>query len=102
MLKCPCGLAYIGKTTTPLKTRISEHRSNIRNHDTKSPVAIHFTEARHNVSTLRYLGIEHIQLTNRGGDINSVLFKREAFWIYTLDTLSPKGLNKDFDLKPFL
>lgn len=33
LLKCPCGLAYVGKTTRPLKRRISEHRSNIRNHD---------------------------------------------------------------------
>lgn len=31
LLKCPCGLAYVGKTTRPLKTRISKHRSNIRN-----------------------------------------------------------------------
>lgn len=102
MLKCPCGLAYIGKTTRPLKTRISEHRSNIRNHDKKSPVAIHFTQAQHNVSALRYLGIEQVKLTSRGGDINSLLLKREAYWIYTLETLNPKGLNEDFDLRPFL
>lgn len=102
LLKCPCGLAYVGKTSRPLKTRISEHRSNIRNKDTKSPVAIHFTDKRHNVSTLKYQGIEQVKLSNRGGDINSALLKREAFWIYTLDTLAPRGLNEDFDLRPFL
>lgn len=102
LLKCPCGLGYVGKTSRPLKTRISEHRSNIRNKDTKNPVAIHFTEARHNVSALRYQGIEHVTLSNRGGDINSALLKREAFWIYTLDTLNPRGLNEEFDLRPFL
>lgn len=102
MLKCPCGLAYIGKTTRPLKTRISEHRSNIRNHDSKSPVATHFSLAHHNVSTLRYVGIEQIQLSNRGGDVNNKLLQREAFWIFTLDTMSPKGLNEEFDLRPFL
>ena len=102
MLKCPCGLAYIGKTTRPLKTRISEHRSNIRNHDQKSPVAVHFTKAGHNVSSLCYWGIEQVKLPRRGGDINTFLLKREAFWIYTLETLAPKGLNEDIDLRPFL
>ena len=102
MLKCPCGLAYIGKTTRPLKTRISEHRSNIRNHDPKSPVAVHFTQHGHSVSTLRYSGIEVIKSPRRGGDINALLLKREAFWIYSLETLSPKGLNEEFDLRPFL
>lgn len=68
--------------------------------DTKSPIAIHFTEAKHNVSSLSYLGIEHVKLTSRGGDINAALLKRTAFW--TSDTLSPKGLNEDFDLQPFL
>lgn len=102
MLRCPCGLAYIGKTTRSLKTRIAEHRSNIRNHNEKSPVALHFTAASHNVSTLRYIGIEHVKCPSRGGDVNSLLLKREAFWIYTLGTLSPRGLNEDFDLRPFL
>lgn len=102
MLKCPCGLAYIGKTTRPLKVRISEHRSSIRNKDPKSPVAVHFSTANHNVSSLRYFGIELLQPFRRGGDINSQLLKREVFWIYTLDTMSPKGLNEAFDLRPFL
>lgn len=102
MLKCPCGLAYIGKTTRPLKNRISEHRSNIRNNDPKSPVAVHFSQAHHNVSTLRYLGIEQVKISNRGGDLNALLLKREAFWIYTLNTISPKGMNEEFDLRPFL
>lgn len=102
MLKCPCGLAYIGKTTRPLKQRISEHRSSIRNNDRKSPVAVHFHQAHHNVSALRYTGIEQVQLPRRGGDIDNILLRREAFWIYSLDTLSPNGLNEDFDLRPFL
>ena len=102
MLKCPCGLAYIGKTSRSLKTRISEHRSNIRTHDSRSPVAVHFTTFSHSVSTLSYCGIELVKQPSRGGDLNALLLKREAFWIYTLDTLSPRGLNEDFDLRPFL
>lgn len=36
------------------------------------------------------------------GPINSMLLKRECWWIYTLGTLNPKGLNEDFVIKLFL
>lgn len=102
MIKCPCGLSYIGKTTRCLKTRIAEHRSSIRTNDQKNPVAVHFNAFNHNLSTLRYIGIEHVSTPRRGGDIDNLLLRREAFYIYMLNTLSPKGLNLEFDLKPLL
>lgn len=102
MIKCPCGLAYIGKTTRCLKTRISEHRSNIRLNDEKNPVAVHFNTFNHNLATLQYIGIEHVAIPRRGGDIDNLLLRREAFYIYTLNTIAPKGMNMYFDLKPFL
>ncbi|XP_063044279.1 uncharacterized protein LOC134438605 [Engraulis encrasicolus] len=102
MLKCPCGLAYVGKTTRALKTRIAEHRCAIRNMDIKSSVAVHFKEARHNVSALKYMGIELVKMPRRGGNIDNLLLKRELYWIYTLDTMAPRGMNEDFSIKPFL
>ncbi len=102
LLRCPCGLCYVGKTSRPLKNRISEHRCAIRHRDPKSPVAQHFANSRHSVSTLQYIGIEVVKCPRRGGDINILLLQREAFWIFTLDTLSPRGLNEDFDIHPFL
>ncbi len=92
MIKCPCGLVYIGKTQCALKTRIAEHRSSIHTNDQKNPVAVLFYSKRHNLSTLRYIGIEHVKsrLPRRGGDVNNILLKREAYYIYTLNTLSPK------------
>lgn len=96
MLKCPCRLAYIGKTSRPLKNRISEHRSNIWNNDSKSAVAVHFSQAHHNVNMLQFVDIEQIKMSNR--DANALLLRREAFWIYTLNTVSPRGLNEEFDL----
>lgn len=71
MLKCPCGLAYIGKTSRPLKNIISEHRCVIGNHDQKSPVSHHFKRMNHNVSCLSYIGIEHVQLAKREAGINT-------------------------------
>ena len=102
MLKCPCGKAYVGKTSRALKTRIAEHRSTIRNGDEKSPVALHFKQAHHNVSSLRYLGIEKVQRPRRGGDIDNLLLRRELWWIHYLKTMAPIGLNEEFDIRPFL
>lgn len=97
MIKCPCGLAYIGKTQRALKTGIAEHLSCIRTNNLKNPGAVHFNSKRHNLSTLRYIGIEHVKVPGRGGDVNNILLKREAYYIYTLNTLSPKGLNLELD-----
>ncbi len=48
------------------------------------------------------------QYINRGSqvstarcDINILLLQREAFWIFILDTLFPRRLNEDFDIRPF-
>lgn len=47
MLKCPCGLAYVGKTNRALKTCICKHSSAIRNGDMKRPMARHLVEIKH-------------------------------------------------------
>ena len=101
-MTCPCGKAYVGKTKRALKVRIAEHRSSIRCKNITYPVAAHFVEANHTVSSLHYIGIEHVPMPRRGGDIDSLLLKREAEWIYKLKTLAPQGLNLDFDLRSFL
>uniref|UniRef100_A0A803JIS1 Reverse transcriptase domain-containing protein n=1 Tax=Xenopus tropicalis TaxID=8364 RepID=A0A803JIS1_XENTR len=36
-IKCPCGLAYVGQTTRPIKIRLNEHKSIIRNYQPQSP-----------------------------------------------------------------
>ncbi|KAJ0069779.1 hypothetical protein NL108_014342 [Boleophthalmus pectinirostris] len=102
MLKCPCGLVYSGKTTRKLKQRISEHKSSIRRNDRDYPVAVHFNDQRHDICSLRFCGIEHVPPPPRGGDHDRILKQREAFWIHTLQTLAPKGLNDDFNLSIFL
>lgn len=43
--------------------------------------------------------MEAVKLTRRAGDINNLLLKWEAYWIYTL---SPNALNEEFDIHPFL
>ena len=92
----------MGKTNRALRTRISEHRSNIRCGDERNPVALHFKQAGHNISTLRYVGIEKVEKPPRGGNVERRLLQREMFYIHFLNTMAPQGLNEEFDLKPFL
>lgn len=49
-----------------------------------------FPQAGHGVSTLKYVGTEQVHLPRRGGDMDNLLLKTEAFWIHTLGTLNPK------------
>ena len=75
---------------------MSEHKSSIRRKDPNYPVAIHFNEANHDISTFRFVGIEQVKLPRRGGNLDALLKKREAFWIHSLQTLvHPKGLNDE-------
>lgn len=66
MIRCPCGLAYVGKTTRKLKQRISEHKSSIRRNDPNYPIAIHFNNNHHDISSLRFCGIEQVTLPPGG------------------------------------
>ena len=102
LLKCPCGFCYVGKTKRELKTRIIEHKSNIRNKDEKSPVARHFNTTKHDICTLRFQGIEVVNPLKRGGDRDKLLLQREAYWIHVLNTVFPKGLNEELLLNCFL
>ncbi|CAB1320281.1 unnamed protein product, partial [Coregonus sp. 'balchen'] len=56
---------------------------------TDYPVAAHFVEANHPISSLKYTGIEHVALPKRGGNIDILLLQREAYWISYLKTLTP-------------
>lgn len=58
MIKCPCDLTCIGKTSRPLKICISEHKSAIHHSDIDTPVAKHFLQNTHDLSSFRFLGIE--------------------------------------------
>ncbi|CAJ0954261.1 unnamed protein product [Ranitomeya imitator] len=97
IIKCPCGLLYVGETTQAIKDRISSHKSTIRCEKTWLPLPLHFKEARHNVSQLRFQIIERVPRPRRGGNHVRLLKQRETFWIYTLDSLHPRGLNREID-----
>ena len=103
MLRCMCGLSYIGQTKRQLKIRIGEHKTAIRTQNMEYAMARHFKEANHgSPASLKFWGIEKITAPPRGGDIINKLLRRESFWIHTLNTLEPNGLNEELSLSCFL
>ncbi|CAJ0917088.1 unnamed protein product [Ranitomeya imitator] len=97
LIKCPCGLGYVGETTQPIRDRISKHKSTIRCGRTLLPIPAHFLQNNHNVAQLRFQVIDHVPVLRRGGDRIKKLKERESLWIYTLQTLSPHGLNREYE-----
>lgn len=86
LIQCPCDLGYVGKTLRQHKQRISEHKSSIRRDDVNYPFAAYILALNHDVSTLRFCGIERVNVLPRGGDIELLLQQLELFWIFTLQT----------------
>ena len=84
-----CKKQYVGHTTKQLNTRINHHRSNILN---KKPiyVAQHFNLPNHSILDLK------VQPIDKATDMiqpYTELLRLEAFWIKTLCTKVPEGLN---------
>lgn len=50
----------------------------------------------------RFYGIERVDPPRRGGDPDLLLKRREAFWLFTLQTLAPKGLNDELPLNVYV
>ncbi|OCT55832.1 hypothetical protein XELAEV_18003247mg [Xenopus laevis] len=103
LLECPCGLQYVGRTGRSLKTRLREHIYNIKKGVMTHSVSAHFT-SYHNSdpSLLSFMGIVHKKAHWRGSDIINLISREETTWIHKLQTLAPKGLNIEIDLKCFL
>lgn len=75
LIRCPCGLAYVGKTSRSLRIHICE--CCIRTGDMRITIASQFKSAAHNVSALQYIGIEKVTKPLRGGDYERKLLQRE-------------------------
>ena len=96
-----CKVQYAGKAETPFNIRLNNHRKDaIGNHPKAIPASIHFKQPGHNFNKhAKFTLIEQINNTINT-DIDTIkirLKRREDFWILKLDTLTPKGLNKDFN-----
>ena len=84
-----CKKQYVGLTTKQLNTRINHHRSNIANKKS-TYIAQHFNLPDHSITDLKVQPID--QATGNTNTITE-LYRLEAYWIKTLRTRTPEGLN---------
>lgn len=95
-LRCPCGYLYVGRTVQAMRTRFGEHRRFIEKKIEKYSVPRHFKH-KHEGSTegLELYSIESIPMSIPEGERFAHLCKRESFWIFTLNSMTPEGLNEE-------
>ena len=84
-----CKKQYVGLTTQQLNVRINHHRTNIFNH-AQTYISNHFNFVDHNIS---HLSVQIIDTPNSGLNMQRELQNLERYWINTLKTLQPLGLN---------
>ncbi|OCT97434.1 hypothetical protein XELAEV_18009658mg [Xenopus laevis] len=85
VIKCPCGLQYVGQTSRMIKVRIREHKSAIKTKKIEQAVACHFIEKGHGVQQLKFQVVDGVPILHRRGDRLKELLKREAMWIRNPD-----------------
>ena len=96
LMECTkCRLQYIGKSETQLNIRINNHRKDSKKTNTILACQ-HFNNPSHDFTQdARFIIIEQLRKTDCDNEeLRRRLETREDFWIRTLQTLRPKGLNQ--------
>ena len=96
LLDCQkCGAQYVGKSETPFKIRLNNHRKDVNNTEATLSVSKHFQEANHSFNRdAKFTLIEKIKNHNISQkDMRRTLENHEDLWILKLQTLKPNGLN---------
>ncbi|OCT83086.1 hypothetical protein XELAEV_18025626mg [Xenopus laevis] len=102
LITCQCGLQCIGKTIRPIRKRISEHLNCVYRHGSSSAVAKHLLEHHNGKLCLSFQVIDRFIPGARKGDMETLLLRKEAFWVYKLCTVVPKELNREWELNRFV
>ena len=77
--------------------RLNNHRKDVCKQDAIS-ASRHFSGISHNFNThAKFILIEQIHHNISKEKNNERLKQRESFWILTLETLTPKGLNQELN-----
>ena len=97
MLECTqCKIQCVGKAETEFNIRLNNHRKDVWKPDA-IPASHHFSGKKHNFNKhAKFILTEQIRHVDNDTEKNKERLKqREKFWILTLETLTPKGLNQE-------
>ena len=83
-----CKKQYVREKENALHVRMNGHHSDIKHRRLEKPVAKHFNSTDHSLEDLSIYIIEKIHR-------EEAVFRKakESYWIQTLRTLAPEGLN---------
>ena len=96
LLECTkCKIQYVRKTETKFNIRLNNHRKDVWKPDV-IPASRHFSGINHKFNIhAKFILIEQICHIDIDKEKNRERIKqKENFWILTLETLTPKGLNR--------
>lgn len=103
LLRCPCGLEYVGRTTRKLSVRLGEHITNIKQGFDKHSVSRHYDEVHNrDPSGTTFIGIEKYVPHWRGSNGKRTISRSETNWIFRLGSHAPNGLNIEWDINCFI
>ena len=99
LLECTkCKIQYVEKAETEFNSRLNNHWKDVWKPDA-IPASRHFSGKNHNFNThAKFILIEQIRHVDIDTEkIKERLKQRDNFWILTLETLAPKGLNQELN-----
>jgi hypothetical protein len=100
-----CQEVYIGETARPLRDRMNNHRSDIRN-KANTTLAIHmhhcFPRGGDTGLMFKVTGLEQIKVIKNEALNRLELHKRETHWMKETNSISPHGINKKEEITNFL
>ena len=88
-----CGLKYVGETSRTFATRLNEHRRFINKHQSSSKLLYDHFNGDSTCKEFYAHIIEALPVTNSPDHDRNFRQNRETFWIKTLRTKFPYGLN---------
>ncbi|MCP4648895.1 MAG: GIY-YIG nuclease family protein, partial [PVC group bacterium] len=84
-----CGMGYVGETKRAVKKGFSEHLYNIKSQKYHSYLVLHFNSDGHTYNDAKIVIIEKLNISTT----QTARELREDFWIHSLVTAFPFGLN---------
>ena len=87
-----CEVQYVGLTRQKIKERIAQHIRHIKNNSLSTYLVQHFNNNYHSISDLIVKIIDYLPETK---DNVNELFDLENYWMRTLNSVYPFGLNNN-------
>ncbi len=88
-----CGFQYVGETKQLLRERFSQHKNSVKKGFLRTLLVKHFNKKEHSVDNMTIKVLEKIDANFDKDRVKAELTAAEDFWIRTLVSAFPFGLN---------